>query len=100
MPESRFGRKDWPPLKRGPSNLLEWASLKKGSKQGLVMLLMSLSWWDAQATRKADRTLVSSALKDVLFVMRQLVANESEDDSSALRKRARGPESVLPPMKR
>ncbi len=101
LPKSRVSQKGWPPLKKGPTDPLEWASLRKGSTKGLVLLLVSLSWWEAQATTKKYRSMASVALKDVLLVVRQLAAHVSDDDTSPLHKRARGPEnSRLPPTKR
>ncbi len=100
LPKCRVGQKDWPPLKRVPTDCGEWESLRKGSKRGFVDLLVSLSWWEAQATRKKDKEMVSAALKDVLFVVRELAANEPEDDTSLLRKRTRGTEVKLPQLKR
>ncbi len=100
LPKVRVGRREWPPLKAVPTDPRDWDDLRKGSRKGVVILLLSLSWWDAQATTKKDRKALSSVLKDVLFVMRQLAANVSEDDTAILRKRVRGPDPMLPPVKR
>ncbi len=99
LPKIRLGLKDWPPLERVPTDPQEWKELKKGSTKGFIILLVSLSWWEAKSTTKKDKMMVSSALKDILFVVRQLAAQVS-DDTSVLHKRARGPESSLPPNKR
>ncbi len=99
LPNSRVGQRHWPPLKQALKDLRDWKDLMKGSKQGVVMLLLSLSWWDAQATKKKERSMVSSALQDIVFVVRQLAANLS-DDTSVLHKRARCPEPVPRPLKR
>ncbi len=90
LPVSRIGKKGWPPLKRAPVDPAEWENLKKGSKKGFVLLLVGLSWWATQATTKKDRDMVSTALKDVLFVVRQLATKAAaESDTSVLRKRSR-----------
>ncbi len=91
---------DWPLLKNVPTDSREWSDLKRGSTQGFVLLLVTLSWWEAQATRKKDKLMVMSALQDVLFVVRQLAAQVSEDDTSALHKRTRTSESYFPSNKR
>lgn len=94
LPEIRVGRQEWPPLKKVPTDLHAWDDLRKGSKTGFVILLLGLSWWVAQAKKK---TTVSSALKDMLFVVEQLINNVS-DDTSVSHKRARS--SAFPPSKR
>ncbi len=100
LPKCRVGQKGWPPLKKGPTDPLEWKNLTKGSKKGLVLLLVSLSWWETQATMKKHKLMASAALKDVLFVVRQLAAHVPDDTSSS-HKRTRGPEnSRLSPTKR
>jgi hypothetical protein len=100
MPKNRVGQKSWPPLRK-PVDPIEWDCLRKGSKKGFVELLMSLSWWEAQATRKKHKSTVETALQDVLYVVRQLAAHEPGDDSSTLHKRARGPDdSSVPPRRR
>lgn len=100
QPKTRIGQTDWLLLKNVPTDLHEWLDLKRGSTKGFVLLLVTLSWWEAQATRKKDKLMVMSALQDVLFVVRQLAAQVSEDDTSALHKRTQASESHLPPNKR
>ncbi len=101
LPKSRVGQKGWPPLKRGPTDPLEWDSLRKGSTKGLALLLVSLSGWEGQATKTKHKSLASVALKDLLFVVQQLAAHISDNDTSSLHKRARGArQSRLPPTKR
>lgn len=100
LPRSRVGRKSWPPLKRGPSDPLEWDEMRKGSKKGLVLLLVGLSWWIVQATKKRDKLMATQAVNDVLYAMRQLAAHASKDDTPVLHKRARGQDSMLLPLKR
>lgn len=68
-----------------PKDLQGWADLRKGSRQGFVILLLSLSWWAARTTKKM---LLSAVLKDVLLIVQQLAENVSEHDTSVLRKRA------------
>ncbi len=53
----------------------------------------------AEATKKKDRLMVTSALQDVLHVVRHLAANIS-DDTSGLHKRKRGSEPSYAPLKR
>ncbi len=91
LPKSRVGRKSWPPLKKAPADALEWDDLQKGSKGGFVILLVSLSWWMAQAATKKDKDTLSAVLKEVLFCVRQLAAKAAEDDSSNLHKCSQGP---------
>lgn len=100
LPKTRIGQKDWPPLKNVPTDPLEWNSLKKGSARGFVVLLVGLSWWEAASTKKKDQHMLEAALQDILFVLRQLVADVSKDDTYGLHKRPRGSESSLPPLKR
>lgn len=100
MPISQAGRKAWPPLKKAAADPVEWNGLKKGSKRGFVLLLVSLSWWASQATMKRDKEMVSSALKEVLFVVQQLAAESSETDTSSLHKRTCGPEKRRVSLKR
>ncbi len=95
----RLGQKEWPPLERVSTEPQEWKCLKTGSTKGFVILLVSLSLWEAKSTKKKDKTMVSSALQEVLFVVRQLAAQVS-DDTSVLHKRARGSVLSLLPNKR
>ncbi len=100
MPSVRVGRKGWPPLKKVPNDPLEWDGLRKGSKQGLVLLLVGLSWWVAKAMKKKDKEMVSAVLVDVLFVMRQLAVSASDNDKSVLQKRTRCAEPRRVSLKR
>ncbi len=93
MPKSRVGQRAWPPLKKIPVNPVEWEGLMKGSTKGFVVLLVSLSWWETQATKKKHKSMAAAALDDVLLVLRQLAAHDPGDDTSLLPKHARGAEN-------
>jgi hypothetical protein len=84
LPEIRVGRKNWLPLKKIPADPLEWDGLRKGSRSGFVLLLVALSWWIGQATRKKDKDMAQAVLRDVLFVVRELLANASDSDKCVL----------------
>lgn len=101
QPQSRVGQKAWPPLKNALVDSTEWDGLRKGLRKGFVLLLISLSWWEAQVTMKKQQSMMVSALQDVLLVMQQLAVHDSSDDTLLLHKHARGPQkSGLPPTKR
>ncbi len=87
-------------MKKVPVDLADWDGLRKGSKKGFVLLLVGLSWWVTQATKKKDKNMASTAIHEVLFVVRQLAAKAPENDESVLRKRARGPEPRRASLKR
>ncbi len=97
LPECRVGHREWPLLKQLPADPRGWDNLMKGSRQGFVILLLSLSWWAARATKKK---VLSSVLDDMLFVVRELAKNVSANDTSVSHKRARGSISALPTSKR
>ncbi len=89
QPTCRLGRQNWPLLKKAPTDPFEWESLRKGSKRGLILILVSLLWWDEQAVTKRERAAFSSAFNDVVFVMREL-SKPMPNDGIGSRKHVRG----------
>lgn len=78
LPACQVGCCKWPLLEQVPADLCGWDDLMKVSKQGFVILLLTLSWWAAQATKKK---ILLSVLNDVLFVIWQLLENVSANDT-------------------
>lgn len=67
--------------KEGPDETLvqtedpeeEWAELMKAGKNGFVLIMLALSWWLKDAVYLDDRAVCFSVLKDVSWVLRQMV---------------------------
>lgn len=68
-----------------------WRELMKGGEDGFSFLLLSLAWWIDQAKLKSQQAECTRALKDVSWVLEQLVArlkmSTGEDDGERYQKR-------------
>lgn len=70
-----------------------WRDLMKAGENGFSFLLLSLAWWIEQVKTKSERSECLRALKDVSWVLLQMVERlreteiEIEDDSGRYQKR-------------
>lgn len=99
QPDWRGENTTWPLLRRvigsqdEASEGSEWAPLLKGGENGMVLALLSLSWWLAKAKGK-EKKIGDEALDDACWVLEQLIAKLSEreegaDDNDRPRKKRR-----------
>lgn len=68
-------KKNWP-LRRDVHSDEEWVNVRKGERNGLFLLLLSLSWWK-QITEPGseERDQYESALEDFAWLLPQLSRN-------------------------
>lgn len=50
-----------------------WLNVAKAGSQGIVLALVSLSWWVVAATNDVDQCWSIAAVDDVAWVLKQLV---------------------------
>ena len=69
----------WPCPKDDPGTE-DWGSLFSSGKDGLYIVVMSLSWW-AHALDPAVDSKIYDAVSDVSWVMEQLIISLTDDDT-------------------
>ena len=61
----------WPLTRMSVPNKM-WDKVRKGGKNGFLMILLSLGWWISAAENDIDKREVASAIEDVEWVMGEL----------------------------
>ncbi|KZP29502.1 hypothetical protein FIBSPDRAFT_988802 [Athelia psychrophila] len=79
-----------------------WLNVAKAGANGIVLALVSLSWWSLGAKGDSDRQWCSDAVDDVAWVLKQLVRRftkpEEEVDDIDEEGAHRGRKSARPPV--
>lgn len=59
----------------------DWLALRKGSQNGIFLLILTLGWWGLGASDQGDKELTrwASAFDDLRFVMEFLLNEEEEE---------------------
>jgi hypothetical protein len=76
MPSWRRTEKprDWPLNREMPAGS-SWSETRLGGANGLVIVLIAVSWWLVQAKTSSQRGEVESVLEDLLFAFMAMNAN-------------------------
>lgn len=83
QPKSRIVEENTWPMKRTVDANEKWEKLLKGGENGLVLVLLSLSWW-LKSTKKRDETREClMAIEDVEWVLGKLVDRLREIQASS-----------------
>lgn len=77
---------DWPLSRDVPDNT-DWSSMRKGGKNGLVLYVVALYWWQKEA-RAQDNEAIEEELhllmEDLLFVLHNLDGGQEPDSTNGL----------------
>lgn len=74
--------KRWPLLRNAPPNET-WDEVRKGERNGVLLLLLTLSWWKAASDLGSEeRDEYESALEDVAWLMPLLAREMQSVDGS------------------
>ena len=70
--------KGWPPLKEQTGD--DWGKLSASRKNGLFLVVMSMSWWATSLETTDDRHSFKEAVDDVRWVIEQQLQSHTAPD--------------------
>lgn len=71
QPKWRSLGNDWPPNREGPPGET-WANLNQGGPIGLLLVMMTLSWWIGRVKTEKEKTVFWSSFEDVNWALHEV----------------------------